>query len=53
MRTIEDVLNRLRSEFLETPGLRLKSERCNGCVPSIERSANCYSIRWWMRSFSV
>jgi hypothetical protein len=27
MRTIEDVLNRLRSEFLETPGLRLKSEQ--------------------------
>jgi hypothetical protein len=25
MRTIEDVLNRLRAEFLEMPGLRLKS----------------------------
>jgi hypothetical protein len=24
MRTIEDVLNRLRAEFLEMPGLRLK-----------------------------
>ena len=27
MRTIEDVLNRLRAEFLEMPGLRLKSEQ--------------------------
>ena len=25
MKTIEDVLNRLRAEFLEMPGLRLKS----------------------------
>ena len=27
MRTIEDVVNRLRAEFLEMPGLRLKSEQ--------------------------
>jgi len=27
MRMIEDVLNRLRAEFLEMPGLRLKSEQ--------------------------
>jgi hypothetical protein len=27
MRSIEDVLNRLRAEFLEMPGLRLKSEQ--------------------------
>jgi hypothetical protein len=27
MRTIEDVLNRLRAEFLEMPGLRLKAEQ--------------------------
>ena len=27
MRTIEDVLNRLRAEFLEMPGLRLKSDQ--------------------------
>jgi hypothetical protein len=27
MRTIEDVLSRLRAEFLEMPGLRLKSEQ--------------------------
>jgi hypothetical protein len=27
MRTIEDVLNRLRSAFLETPGLRLRPEQ--------------------------
>ena len=27
MRTIEDALNRLRGEFLEMPGLRLKSEQ--------------------------
>ena len=27
MRTIEDVLNRLRAEFLEMPGLRLKCEQ--------------------------
>ena len=27
MRAIEDVLNRLRAEFLEMPGLRLKTEQ--------------------------
>jgi hypothetical protein len=27
MRTIEDVLNQLRAEFLEMPGLRLKPEQ--------------------------
>jgi hypothetical protein len=27
MRTIEDVLNRLRAEFLEMPGLRLKPDQ--------------------------
>ena len=27
MRTIEDVRNRLRAEFLEMPGLQLKSEQ--------------------------
>ena len=27
MRTIEDVLNRLRSEFLQAPGLRLTPEQ--------------------------
>ncbi len=27
MRTIEDVVTRLRAEFLEMPGLRLKSEQ--------------------------
>jgi hypothetical protein len=27
MRTIEDVLNRLRAEYLEMPGLRLKPEQ--------------------------
>jgi hypothetical protein len=27
MKTIEDVLNRLRAEFLEMPGLRLKPEQ--------------------------
>jgi hypothetical protein len=27
MRTIEDVLNRIRGEFAEMPGLRLKSEQ--------------------------
>ena len=27
MRTIEDVLNRLRAEFLEMPGMRLKPEQ--------------------------
>ena len=26
MRTVQDVINRLRAEYLEMPGLRLKSE---------------------------
>jgi hypothetical protein len=30
MRTIEDVLNRLRAEYLEMPGLRLKPEQVQG-----------------------
>jgi hypothetical protein len=40
MRTIEDVRNRLRSEFLEMPGLRLTSEQVQRlCVASSGRSA--------------
>ena len=27
MRTVEEILNRLRAEFLDMPGLRLKSEQ--------------------------
>ena len=40
MRTIEDVLNRLRSEFYGS-----NPNRCNVCVASSGRSANWCSIR--------
>jgi hypothetical protein len=50
MGTIEDVRDRLRAEFLEMPGLRLKSEQVQRLC-GVERSANWCSIRWWMRSF--
>jgi hypothetical protein len=38
MRTIEDVLNRLRAEYMEMPGLRLKArqvQRLSGIEPTI------------------
>ena len=37
MRTIEDVINRLRAEFLEMPGLHLKLEQVQ-CLCGIERT---------------
>ena len=36
MRTIEDALNRLRAEFLEMPGMRLKPEQA-GRLCGVER----------------
>ena len=51
MRTIEDVLNRLRAEFLEMPGLRLKPNKCNVCAASSGRFARWCSTCSWTKSF--
>ena len=51
MTTSDDVVNRLRAEFLEMPGLRLTSGQVQRLCGVERRSASWGSIRSWEAKF--